>query len=131
MLIFPALIKLDDYELTDQGRQPVSVEREGRMIENQLASGKIKKYFKKVATVFNISWEMLPSNDDSTIDGNLGRDSLNEMFKDSKETHILTYSDQDGNEKVFTVWVDSYNEEVTRRSSEDFLWNVSLSLREQ
>ena len=129
---FEALIKLDDIELSDHFRAPVSVEREGRMVEVELASGKIKRYWKGSArSTFSISWQWLPSLDESTIDGLAGRDTLRDEFKDSQVTHTLLFRDEDGDEEQYTVWVDSYSEEITRRAGDDFFWTVNLSLREQ
>lgn len=132
LMPFEALIKLDDIELSDHFRAPVSVEREGRMVEVELASGKIKRYWKGSArSTFSISWQWLPSLDESTIDGLAGRDTLRDEFKDSQVTHTLLFRDEDGDEEQYTVWVDSYSEEITRRAGDDFFWTVNLSLREQ
>ena len=132
LMPFEALIKLDDIELSDHFRAPVSVEREGRMVEVELASGKIKRYWKGSArSTFSISWQWLPSLDESTIDGLAGRDTLRDEFKDSQVTHTLLFRDEDGDEEQYTVWVDSYSEEITRRAGDDFFCTVNLSLREQ
>jgi len=41
------------------------------------------------------------------------------------------FRDEDGAEESYTVWIESYSEELTRRSSDDYFWNVNLTMREQ
>jgi hypothetical protein len=124
-------LKLGAIELSDHFRAPVSVSREGRLVEVELASGKIKKYFKgNPRSTFDISWQWLPAEDNKTVDGHAGRDTLRFNFKDSKNTHILTFRDEGASSESYTVWVESYTEEVVRRGT-IYFWNVTLTLREQ
>lgn len=128
----PAAIKIDSTWLTDQGRQPVEAAREGRFIEIELASGRIKKYWQgNTKRTFSITWEWLPSTDVNNIDGYAGRDTMRGLLKDSQTTHTLTFNDKDGGNETYTVWVEEYTEALKRRSSEEFFWDVTVSFKEQ
>jgi len=118
--------------LTDQGRGPVEVAREGRFVEHELASGRIKRQWQGSSkSTFSISWDWLPSNDASTVDGYAARDRIRALLKDSQATHTLTFDDEDGDEETYTVWVEEYIETLKRRTPEDFFWEVTVSFKEQ
>ena len=119
-------------ELTDQGRAPIEVAREGRMVEVELANGTIKRYWKGSSkSTLALSWEWLPSSDANTIDGNAARDTIRGLFKDSQILHTLTFNDEYGGSEVYTVWVEEYTETLKRRSPEDYFWDVTVSFKEQ
>src|SRR4030042_565411 len=130
-LRYASAISLGGIELSDHFRSPVSTDREGRMVEIELASGKIKRYWKGASrSVFTLSWQWLPSLDANTVDDKAGRDTLRTTFKDSQVLHTLIFRDSSGGTETYTVWVDSYSEELTRRDTEYF-WTVNLAVREQ
>lgn len=132
-LFFPAAIEIDNEPLTDQGRSPVSVARDERSVINELANGTRKKYVKKVAKTFSMSWSWLPDSSDATIDGGMGRTALNETFATSGDTHLLKFYDRNGGWEEFTVFVSSYSEELIRRNPHDgtHFWEISLEFEEQ
>jgi len=118
--------------LTDQGRAPIEVARDGRMVEVQLGNGKIKRYWKGSSrSTFAISWEWLPSSNVNTIDGGDGRDAIRALFKDSQVLHTLTFNDEYGDSEIYTVWVEEYSETLKRRSQDDYFWDVTVNFKEQ
>jgi hypothetical protein len=129
-LRYPALVKLDDDYLTDEGRQPVQERREERSIEVDLASGRKKKYLKLMARSWSISWEMVPMHDDLTIDGGGGRNEIR-AFAHEPGTHTLTLTDSYNTAENYTVFVTDYTETVTFRRGEGSRYSINLELEEQ
>lgn len=131
-LFYPAAIKVDAVDLTDQGRSPVSVQRDERSVIVELASGKRKKYIKGIKHIFSMEWKWLPSDDTNTIDGFAGRDSLVANFAESGNTHTLIFRDEIGGSDTYTVFVSDYTENLIRRSpNEEFFWEVAMTFEEQ
>lgn len=131
-LFYPAAIKVDAIDLTDQGRSPVEVVRDERSVVIELASGKKKKYIKGIKHTFSMQWTWLPSEDANTIDGYAGRDTLVANFAESGNTHTLIFRDEIGGSDTYTVFVSDYSERLVRRSpNEEFFWEVSISFEEQ
>jgi len=132
-LFYPAAVKLDAIDLSDQGRSPVSRVREERSVIVELANGNRKKYIKGVKNQFSFGWTWLPSEDVSTLDGYAGRDTLVSNFASSGNTHTLLFRDETGGSDSYTVFVTGYEEQLIRRSSSDseFFWEITMSFEEQ
>lgn len=132
-LFYPAAIWIDNTPLTDQGRTPVSIVREERKIENELANGNLRKYIKAVKRTFSCEWSWLPDYDEQTLDGGAGRLTLKSLIVDDNgQSHILRIYDRSGGMDEYEVFVESYEESLTRRDpvSGLFLWNASVTFRE-
>lgn len=132
-LFFPAAIWIDGHPLTDQGRAPISVSRDERMVENELASGTRKRYVKAVKKTFSMSWEWLPDNEVDTIDGGWARQKINQYIAESPDGHTLRFFDRNSGWSEHQVFVSSYSEELIRRDphSGTHLWKVTLEFVEQ
>lgn len=130
-MLFQAGISVDGTNLTDQGRGPISADRDERSVIVELANGTRKKYIKKVARTYSLSWENLASSSDNTIDGNVGRDWLFDNLSQEGSTHTVIFRHQSGASETITAFVTSYSEQLTMRRQEDFFWSVSITLEEQ
>jgi hypothetical protein len=131
-LFFPSLLKLDDQILTDQGREPLEIQRDERSVTNQLASGKQVRYIKAVKKRFVTSWTWLPSESDQTIDGGAGRNDL-VKFRDSGGPFLLTVEDDVLGFSVYNVFIEQYDEKLIRRDPHSglFFFDVSMEFIEQ
>jgi len=130
-MAYPALIKLEGSALTDQGRTYTS-EREERIVDHELASGKIVKYIKAVKWNWTISWQWLPKLAAETFDNNQARDFIKGEADDGKiKTLEVVWSDSSSD--TFAVFIQGYNEEIQRRDyvSDTIFYNVDLELKEQ
>jgi hypothetical protein len=132
-LFFPAAIWIDNNALTDQGRAPVAVGRDERSVINELATGKRKRYVKAIKHTFSMSWEWLPDDEFDTIDGGWARKKMREFIGDSPYTHTLRFYDRNAGWKEYTVFVNSYSEELVRRDPHTgtHFWSVSIEFEEQ
>lgn len=122
-------IKLDGTELTDQGRSIIE-SRDERSVMVELANGTHKRYYKKLAKRWEITWTWIP-NDTSTVDARGGRDAIRAVAQaESSKTFIIT--DVAGADASYTVFVVDYSETLLRRDYENnrSFWEIQLSLEE-
>jgi len=132
-LFFPAAVWLDNVPLTDQGRSPISINRNERSILVELANGDQRKYVKAVKNTFETSWQWLPDEDYQTLDGGAGRKTLRTLIgEDDGDSHSLRFFDRNGGSKDYTVFVGDFNENLIKRdpSTGIFMWQISVSFTE-
>jgi hypothetical protein len=130
-MAYENILSLNDTEFTDQGRT-LSESREERAVSVQLASGKIKKYVMGEKKRWSLEWSWLPNSSSMTHDGKAARDQLRAIAYTGNTVTMLvrnTYGQTD----TYTVWVESYSEDVIRRDTVngEFFYNVSIELMEQ
>ena len=132
-LFFPAAIWWDNYPLTDQGREPVQVQRDERSVGIELASGKRKRYIKAIKKKFSLSWSWLPDEASDTIDGGYARRDIQNLIGETGDTHTITYWDRNGGHTNYTCFVNSYQETLIRRDPTTGIhfWQVQIELEEQ
>jgi hypothetical protein len=127
----PALVRLNDTDLTDQGRT-FDEKRDERAVENVTANGTIKKYIIAEKREWDLAWSMLPQNASDTYDEKGARDTIKALAMVGN-TVTLRVRDSYGEENIYTVWIQDYSEKIVRRDfvSNIFLYDVSISLKEQ
>lgn len=131
-LFYPAAIWIDNVQLTDQGRTPVTRSRDERSTSVELANGTRKRYIKAVKHTFSTSWSYLPDDTTCTIDGYAARTEMVDLFGDANQSHLLRFFYENGKYEEFTVFVTSYSEELIKRDpvSGVFIWSVSVEFEE-
>lgn len=131
-LFFPAAIWIDNVQLTDQGRGPVTRARDERFVGVELANGTRKRYVKAVKRTFSMSWSYIPDDSTCTIDGYAARDTIVSLIGDSEDAHTLRFFYQNGKYEEFTVFVSSYSEDLIKRDPQSgfFLWSLSIGFEE-
>ena len=131
-LFYPAAIWIDNVQLTDQGRTPVTRSRDERSTSVELANGTRKRYIKAVKHTFSTSWSYLPDDTTCTIDGYAARTEMVDLFGDANQSHLLRFFYENGKYEEFTVFVNSYSEELIKRDpvSGVFIWTVSVEFEE-
>lgn len=131
-LFYPAAIWIDNVQLTDQGRSPVTRARDERSTTVELANGTRKRYIKAVKHTFSTSWSYLPDDTTCTIDGYAARKEMVSLLGDASRSHLLRFFYENGKYEEFTVFVSSYSEELIKRDpvSGVFIWSVSVEFEE-
>lgn len=125
------LMSLGGTEFTDDGRT-FQEQRDERMIEVLLASGKIIKYIQAEKRIFTINWTWLPQNSTFTSDHKGARNELRPICYTGATTSIVIRNVIGGSE-TYTVFVDAYQETINRRdmTNGNLLYDVQLTLKEQ
>lgn len=131
-LFFPAAVWLNSVPLTDQGRSPISVSREEKFSENELATALKRRYFRGVKHTWSWSWTFLPDDDEFTIDGNAARSSIRELIGGKGKHHVLKFYEQSSDYREYSVFCDAYSEDLIRRDAVTgiFYWEVGISFVE-
>jgi hypothetical protein len=131
-LYYPAAVWLDSIPLTDQGRAPVSVNREEKFAESELANSSKRRYFKGVKNTWSLSWTYLPDEDEQTIDGCAARKTLIELLGNRGKDHVLRFYNKAWDYEEYPVFCENYSETLIRRDSSSgiFFWEVQTSFCE-
>ena len=127
----PALVRFDDTDITDQGRT-FSEGRDERAVSNNTANGTIKKYIIAEKRTWSLSWSYIPQLSTDTYDEKGARDTIKALAMIG-DPITLRVRNSYGEEYVYTVWIEDYDEKVVRRDfvTNIFLYDVNLSLKEQ
>lgn len=128
--IYPNLVALGGQELTDEGRKPLSENREERSVTVELASGRKRKFIKSVLRTWDIQWENVPMHSGLTVDGKGARNELRSLAQ-SGSPLTFVYKDGHNAQETYTVFVEDYNESITFRRGEGSRYTISLRLEEQ
>ncbi len=131
-LFFPAAVWIDNVPLTDQGRSPIVIARDERMVENELATGTRKRYVKAVKKQFSWQWVWMPDADSDTIDGNAARQTMAQLIGESPEEHTLRFFDRNAGWTEYIVFCSAYEETLIKRdpNSGGFFWEISVEFIE-
>ncbi|MAG73663.1 hypothetical protein CL620_05065 [archaeon] len=97
-----------------------------------LLSGNTKRFIKGVKKDFTLTYQYLPAIPKFTVDGQYGRDYLQEL---TSMRGILDFFVQDKPNdpgETFSVYIGSYTEDVVRRDhvNKCYYYNVTLKLME-
>jgi len=126
----PNMVTLGGVNLTDESRSPVAIDIDQRVSEKQLASGKKIKFLLENCSKFSMSWENVASSASTTVDGCGGRDEIKALaFSGTTQTLVLHYLG--GTTVSYTVFIDSYQEEIVMRRASALRYRISLGLEEQ
>lgn len=127
----PNLIAIGDVELTDESREPLQTQRDERMVEIELANGAKRRYIKGVYRKWSISWSNVSSDEAFTVDGKGGRNQISNALLGSYGSISLRIKDGIYDD-TYTVFVDSYEEELLQRrnTEEGFRYRISVTLVE-
>jgi hypothetical protein len=139
-----AIMEFDGTPVSDHSRSPVSISVE--RIENsvRMANGTRRHYHIADKHSFSVSWELLPTEDEKTVDGYMGAESLRAFYLDNTGPFTLTVRgrpvpdpDPEAPEgatvqpvETFIVVFDSFGAEIVKRWEGRDLWNVNIELEE-
>jgi len=125
-------------KVSEHNRSPVEIgiERIEKLVRT--SNGTLRKNYVADKRKFSMSWDMLPSYRDLTVDGGWGAEDLRSFYlsDDGQKTFNIrinlakTGSDQSTSGfEPYTVSISSCNFTVVKRGLQPY-WNVSLSLDE-
>lgn len=128
----PNIINLGGVDLTDEGRAPLQTTLELREVMVELANGSKKKYIKgKHWRKWVVTWDNTAKSVSQTVDGFGGRDEI-KLIAFTPGALTLLVQEATPGEETYIVFVESYDEEVLRRRTDDIgmRYKVTLSLIE-
>lgn len=132
--------RVSEHNRSEFSISPIRIEQQTRM-----ANGYMRKYFTAEKKQFSLSWDMLPSYRNETVDGAWGAEDLKYFYESSAgrgsfririnptvltpATYLEDSSSQLLDDYTYTVVFTSCNFTVAKRGIQPY-WNVSMTLEE-
>ena len=122
--------------LTEHNRSPLSINTERIESSQRMANGTLRKYFIADKLNLSVSWEMVPSFRNETVDGAWGAEDLRTFYNSAEGQsafNIRVNLAKDGtnqelaNYESYTVVFSNCNFTVLKRGAQPF-WNVSITM---
>tara|TARA_Y100001949_G_C15981138_1_gene328405 strand:- start:1222 stop:1689 length:468 start_codon:yes stop_codon:yes gene_type:complete len=125
------LCKLDNKVLTAHNRK-LSITVSYVYDDVQLLSGNKRRFLKSFKQTFQLNWQFLPSRPGMTVDGQYGRDYIQSVVGTGLLLDFFIQDTPNDAGTTYTVFVESYNEDLVRREliTGTHFYNVSLVLKE-
>lgn len=122
-------IKLSEHSRAELALTPLRIENKKRMVDGTLRKNVIATKWQ-----FSTSWNLLPSLDAQTVDGNAGAAAMRAFYlaNDGVFAVTLRYTDESGVQSYdLNMMFSDFSYTVVKRSTAGFdLVNVSMALEE-
>lgn len=130
--------------LTEHNRQPLSLNTERIESFQRMANGTLRKYFIADKLTLDVSWEMIPSFRNETVDGGWGAEDIKNFYESAAgrgafriklNPTVFSYElveQSDGalaDDYTYTMVFTSCDFTVLKRGLQTF-WSVNISLEE-
>jgi hypothetical protein len=130
--------------LTEHNRQPLSINTERIESSQRMANGTLRKYFIADKLILDVSWEMIPSFRNETVDGGWGAEDIKNFYESSAGRGAFRVKinptvfdpalvqEQDGalaDDYTYTMVFTSCDFTVLKRGLQTF-WSVNISLEQ-
>jgi hypothetical protein len=130
--------------LTEHNRQPLSINTERIESSQRMANGTLRKYFIADKLILDVSWEMIPSFRNETVDGGWGAEDIKNFYESSAgrgafrvkinptvfATSLVEESDGAlSDDYTYTMVFTSCDFTVLKRGLQTF-WSVNISLEQ-
>lgn len=130
--------------VTEQNRAPLSLNVERIESLQRMSNGTLRKYFIADKLNLSVSWEMVPSFRNETVDGGWGAEDLKEFYESAAgrgafriklnptvfSTDLIEQSDGAlADDYTYTVMFTSCDFTVVKRGLQPF-WSVNISLEQ-
>lgn len=97
--------------------------------QQRMANGTMRKYFVADKKTFNLSWQMLPSFRNETVDGAWGAEDLKLFYESLAGQGSFEIKVKTNTELTYTVIFTSCDFSVAKRGIQPY-WSVSLSMEQ-
>ena len=130
--------------ITEHNRQPLSINTERIESSQRMANGTLRKYFIADKLILDVSWEMIPSFRNETVDGGWGAEDIKNFYESSAGRGAFRVKinptvfdpalvqEQDGalsDDYTYTMAFTSCDFTVLKRGLQTF-WSVNISLEQ-
>lgn len=120
------------YEFSDHNREPLTVDTERIEVTRRTAKGARRRYHIADKVSFSVSWSNLPSNNTRTVDGKMGADDLEAMYKANLSTDevIVTLADEDLGTTSYIMHIVGFSKTIVKRYKDSYLYDVTIDFEE-
>jgi hypothetical protein len=128
-LVKPSLLRIAGEDLTEHNRSPVTVRPNRFERSIRTANATLRKWHVATKHEFDVSWEMVPSADDKTVDGKRGGKWLEDFYYSTPGIFTLRMVMPDGSFVTYNVAFTDFQKSVEKRWDGEY-WNLSCSWEE-
>lgn len=124
------IMKWNGKEVSDHNRGPLTVTYEKNTTEHRLIDGTLRRLtMSKDKRTFKVDWKAL-FNDDSTVDGFMGYDSIRRFYEDTPGDFEMIISHGNGDTEKVRVMFQDLNFSVVKRAQRTDFYDVSVVMLE-
>lgn len=133
-------------KLSEHNRQPVQLSKNRIEKQQRMSNGTLRKFYVADKESISVSWNMLPSKSDYTVDGGYGALNIKEFYdgeetkasgaKSGRKSFDVTIK-YGGTTKTMEMVFSSFSLEIVKRNVKESsgdtpqeFWNVSLTMDE-
>lgn len=132
MFTYPidCIMKWNGKEVSDHNRGPLSVTYEKFSIDHRLIDGTLRRLsLGRDRRTFKVDWKAL-FNDDSTVDGFMGYNSIKEFYENTPGDFEMTITEGNGDTEKVRVMFQDMNYAVSKRQQRTDFYDVSVVMIE-
>lgn len=132
MFTYPidAIMKWNGREVSDHNRGPLSVSYEKFTVDHRMIDGTLRRLsLGKDRRTFKSDWKNL-FNDDYTVDGFMGYNSMKDFYESTPGDFLLTISYGDGETEEVRVMFQEFSYAISKRQQKTDFYDVSVVMVE-
>lgn len=115
--------------VTEHNRADFSMANNRIEQQQRMANGAMRKYFIADKKAFSLSWDMLPSFRNETVDGAWAAEDLKTFYESSAGQGAFDIKIKTNSEIIYTVVFTGCDFSISKRGVQPY-WNVSLSMEQ-
>lgn len=132
MFTYPidSIMKWNGKEVSDHNRGPLSVTYEKFIIDHRMIDGTLRRLsLGRDRRTFKVDWKAL-FNDDYTVDGFMGYDSIRDFYESTPGDFDLTITYGNGDTEKIKVMFQDFSYTINKRQQHTDFYDVSVVMVE-
>jgi hypothetical protein len=123
---------VNEYVLSDHNRAPVSMDPQRIEVSRRLANGTRRRYYVADKRTFQVSWNMLPSDNTQTVDGGVGAEELSTLYYNTDNVGIvqLNIAKRNLTVELVDVHITDFSLSLSKRFTNGHYYDVSMTFEE-
>lgn len=123
---------LNEYELSDHNRAPVSMSAERIEKTRRTAKGVRRRYFVADKRTFDVDWSDLPHDSTQTVDAGIGAEELSDLYYDTNNVGVvqLHIAKRDLTTEIVDVHIVKFSATISQRLATGHYYDVSMQFEE-
>ena len=127
--IGPGLI-FNGNKVTDHNRQPLQISSTRIETRKRMANGTIRTFVVALKAQYKVSWKNIPRQDNRTVDGFWGAESLENFYNSTTNEFTLVLTNGDHTTESHIVLFNNFTSTISTRGSFTDLYDIDLTLDE-
>jgi hypothetical protein len=124
-----SIMKWNGNDITEHNRSELNIKVNRIETSQRMANGTLRKYIVADKREFSCSWNMVPNEDVSTVDGKWGGKSIETFYNANGGSFTLTVTHGDATTDTYTVVFTDFSKVINKRGTYD-AWDIDITLEE-